>query len=717
MQRLIGILLATTLAPATHAALRVRIVTGPGAAPCLTNASLVATNDARDVVHARVPLVREVGSYQVALPESGSVLIEVRAEKCWSETRTVSAQEREPVTLHLYPAGSVTGSFEIARGRPEVKLSARLFRLGPAGVKRAELDSAGDALTCSVEDLRWTCTVPADVPFDLALSPRGYATIRYWNIVAQPEQTTELEPKPLIPGASLAGWVRDAADRPLPKARLLLAPLEAQSPDTTHLASRTITATADDRGFFQFSGLEAGRFRLVSQGDAVSPAIVPAIELREGEELVWPRSIIHPPYATLTALIDPPRDRDGKRWTVELAEREPLYPGSPSRTVSRQATEDGQWEGRRLVADKYVLQVLTDTGSVLQRMDVDLSAGGPMTVNVPVHDILVRGTLMVGSDPIEADLRFSNGSGFVQTFTDAAGHFEVGFPAAGRWSAAVQYPRKRSGARIQAPAIEVSADGAPVEIRLPGGRIRGSVVDPDGRVQKAAVHIARDGRLAAQQLTDDDGKFDLLGLPKGSYALDAEGMVGHTARPLEIELDEDQSTQVELILQPYRTIRGTVFLPNGAPASGAVVRFSVDGGKGWSRIITDVEGGFQLSVGQDAPDVQLIVLTFDHPSAMVRVPTAQAERVRVVLGRRGGIVRARNASVPYVVGPGVTASMGVFQWPEPWGQYGGGVFLETGTYRLCSRRKDGDDCRQFTVTGGEEIVIDFGAASAVGSSQ
>lgn len=96
---------------------------------------------------------------------------------------------------------------------------------------------------------------------------------------------------------------------------------------------------------------------------------------------------------------------------------------------------------------------------------------------------------------------------------------------------------------------------------------------------------------------------------------------------------------------------------------------------------------------------------------MVRIPATQREPVRIPLSPRGGLVHFSNASSPYVVGPGVVAPATAFHFPEPWGQYEGGVLLAPGSYRVCSKKTGGDDCRMLNVAGGEDLLLDFGERS------
>jgi hypothetical protein len=676
--------LLAALAGAASADVRVQIVAASDADRCLAAASLVATSGEKATA---IPLRGSVASYHGALPAR----LELRSEGCWSGARDVATGEIA-VELHLHRAGTLAGTFQAAHRPSPLSVSG----------------SIGEhALVCSADYPRWTCRAPAGLPLDLVLAIKGYASIRYWDVVARPGETVELEPRELRPGASLSGVVHDPRGKPLPDARLVLFPLEAHSPaEGKQAAARLLKATTNRRGFFEFTGLGEGVYRVVSRVPGFSPAILPKVELREGEALAWPRALTHVALAKLTVLLDPPLDPAGKPWNVELSETEPLMPGAERRAVSRPAV-DGRWEATDIGADVYDLRVETQGGSVLDRRSVDLSAGGASTLPIIVSQLLVHGTLTVGHEPLEADLRFSNGTGTILRATSSdAGTFEVAFPGSGRWSVDVQYPRKRSGARVHASPVEIRTAGQEIEVRLPGGRIRGSVVSITGTPERAAVHVTRNGSLVVQQVTEEDGTIELIGLEPGSYALDAEGQSGTTAHPVDVPLAEDEMADVKVVLEPWRLISGTVFTPNGMPASGASVRISPDGGTSWWSVVTDVEGRFERHVSRDLSEVQLVAVGYGYPAAIVRVPPSGTSAIAITLGRTGGVLRARNAGrYPSVVAAnGVRAGFPLFYFPPPWGEYNGGIYLEPGSYRVCA---DGGDCRSVSVAAGGESIVDF----------
>jgi hypothetical protein len=664
------------------------VVAAPGADRCIGRAALIARAGDKST---SVPLRGTVASYAGTLPAR----LEIRSDGCWSEKRDVVAAE-SGVELHLYRAGLLAGAFQAAHRPSKLPLKATFGE---------------EVLDCSVEYPRWSCGAPAASPRDLVLAVKGYASVRYWDVVARPGETVELEPRELRPGASLSGVVHDPRGKLLPDAQLVLFPLEAHTAtEGKHAAARLMKTTANRRGFFEFDGLAEGVYRVVSRAQGLSPAVLPKVELREGEALAWPRALTHAPLAKLTVLLDPPLDAAGKPWRVELAETEPLAPGAERRSISRAAI-DGRWEASGIGADVYELRVETQGGSVLDTRSVDLSAGGASTLPITMSQILVHGTLAVGREPLEADLRFSNGSGTtVRATTSDAGTFEVAFPSAGRWSVDVQYPRKRSGARIHAAPVEIATPGQELAIRLPGGRIRGSVVSATGVAERAAVHVTRNGSLVVQQVTEEDGAIDLIGLKPGSYAIDAEGQSGTTAHPTDVPLGENETADVKIVLEPWRLLSGTIRTPRGLPASGASIRISLDGGASWRGMVTDMNGRFERHVPRDTSDVQLVVVAYGYPAAIVRMPPTGSNAISVTLGRAGGVLRARNAGRhPSVVAPnGVMAGFHLFYFPEPWGEHNGGIFIEPGSYRVCA---DGGECRAVSLAAGGETIVDFEEAA------
>jgi hypothetical protein len=662
---------------------------------CMEHVSLVATGGGDSL---RVP-VRGDGLHRLALPAGDTWEIRADAAGCWAAPLTwSSAVAKSELRLHVERAAVVTGT--LAGEKTPDAIAARVFSLTAAPRSRVLLD--GSLTTCELDFPRWQCSVPASRAFDLRLDAPGFASIYHWALKLTPDERRSLGITKLQEGASIAGWIEDPNGDPAKDAQLTLMPLEAAPP-----AARRLQTRVNDRGFFQFSGLSPGAYRLISEASGTSPAGVESVRVERGEAVVWPIAIAHVPSSALTIWVTPAADPKGKPWTLELVERAPLELGQPE-SVRRPTASDGRVAINSLHASEYDIAISDSDGSVVESVEVDLAGGGSHTRSIDIRTITVQGTLLLGEEPLEAQLTFSNDAGRSIRATSAKdGHFDMKLPARGTWDVAIRYPIHARASIIELDPITIEDAAAHLTLHVPGGRIRGEVVNATGEGEQAAVHVVVNGRPAAQLITDADGSFDIIGIRSGTYMVDAEGASGMTPTAMQVAVRDRETKTLRLVLDEYRWLRGTVRTPYGEAASGAVVRISTDDGRRWTKTTTDATGRFEYRLPSGVRDVQLLVLTYSHPAAMVRVDATQRAPVTIDLNRAGGLLRVRNGTVPQLRANHVRAPLHIFHFPEPFGRYGGGVYLERGSYLVCPDVVADDRCRTVTIAPSSEMTIDF----------
>lgn len=682
----------------------VRVAARAGAEECLSRGAILATTDGH--VPVRVTLRAGESSYRLPLASEFTWDVRVDSEGCWSETVSWSNADPGSLSLEVHKSATVRGAFEGLAEDPPLLEGALFFRRN--GGRAIHPGRPALRTNCTVAFPRWSCSVPADIAVDLRLDIRGFASVHYWGVVARARESHLLEPRRLHPGGSVTGWVETARGEPIARAKVTLYPLTADAPseDPGRAALRARSAFSSDRGFFQITGLEPGVYRLVSEAPGLSAATIPELRVRDEEPTAWPRPITHVAPASLEVTLSPPLDSNGKPWKLELEEKSPL-PLNRKPAVRGNANKDGKWLVDRLRADSHRLTVQNSAGSDLEVLDVDLSEGGTKLLSVEVRHISVRGVLRSRGEPIAAGIQFENFSGrVVHAETGEDGHFEAVFPSAGSWVPTVRYPRSGASSRIALKAIEVAADGHELEIDVPGGRIHGRVITSESFPERTAVYVIRDGKPAAQVLIDGDGEFTFIGLESGSYSLAAASSRAATARPVDVSLDENSSLEVELVLEPYALVSGVVVTPRGTPASGAVVRFSFDEGRSWSTRVADARGEFEVRSPSDVQAVELVVLTYAYPASVARVPR---ERRSIVLRlqEHGGLLRIKNGAIPYVRQHAFGAPLRAFHYPEPFGRFEGGAYLEAGPYVVCPDRQIDSSCRDVVVAPGAEVLVEF----------
>jgi hypothetical protein len=712
--------LAVALSAVAHAALsdlEVHLAPDAQARHCLKSGRVTATRGDEAV---SVP-TRE-GQYVYHLTLSGGPAWEIAlaAEGCWSEVLH-SAGDEGPLSIAVHRAATASGVFESGT-RPGGALRGLVFPLQSGGAARL-LGVHGMSTRCALDFPAWQCSVPAGVPLDLRLELPGFGAIHHFDVVAAEDAPAKLPRQRLLAGATVAGWIEDADRVAVPNAKVTLYPMQAPAPtgETKGLAARRHVATANAKGFFQLAGLEPGMYRLVSEANGFSPVNVPEVRVREGESLVWPRPIVQPPVARLEVLLSPPVDPGGSPWVVELEEKAPLHLAAVP-PVQGKASAAGRWEAAPLRADTYRLRVRDRNGAPLENVTVDLSEGGLKTIAVDVRTIAIRGVLLVGDEPLSGHLSFTNYSGRdVEARAGEDGVFQAIFPAAGRWVPALEYPRQ-GDSRIQLAAVDIDPQNAasePLELRVPGGRIRGVVLGPQKTpARDVVVHLMRgEAGLAANATTGADGRFELVAVAPGSYRVQADGNRMATPRAIPLELDDHETKELTLLLAPKRRLEAIILTPFGTPASGAWVKIAPYGDQGWFTLSADAAGRFGFSVPGGAGDVPLVVTTYAWPSAAALVSTETRAPVTIRLRPDGGVLRVRNAHFPVIRTSGVTAPFGAFKIPAPHGRPEDSALLEPGTYVVCpDENVPAETCRSVTIAPGTQQTLDFATPEKEGES-
>jgi hypothetical protein len=704
MRGALPLLAVTITSAALHAAeVRITIDDRSADARCLKRRTVVvATPASTGGGEATQFLVQPgQGATTVRLPQSGAWEFRVAVDDCWSSTETLVAADVSDVTIQTFAAATLHGTFVRTSSGAPSRLRAYAFRTSAHATR--SVDAEPEPLDCSLEYPEWRCDVPAELPIDVRLEPEGFAPVYAWNVTARPGEKREAERYTLVRGSSLAGWVEDADGMPVRDAAVTLAFLQPEHPDAGRTSAQRHVARTNGRGFFQLAGVPPGEYRLSSRAAGYAPLVVPAVTIRPATALTWPHALMHQRPVELTVSVDPPKNRDGSLWMVRVKELFPAVPGEPAAVITLSRSPDhGTWTASGLRPDRYQLTVSDATGMVVEAREVDLTAGtGMMALTLATLEI--AGSVTVGDEPLPAaELRFTNGTGkAVYAKTDEDGRFEALFPSPGRWVPTV-YPKGRGrGAHIRAEPVEIAAgSSATLDIALPGGRLRGRVTQ-DRIPVKAAVHLVRAGRLAAQELTAPDGSFDLLGLEDGSYSLSAEGETGVTAKAVEIRLVDGETTEVEVAVEPFSVIRATIRTPTGQPASGAIARLSVDSGLSWTEVVLDVRGQLEYSIPRGVTHADVIVLTYSYPAAVARLSPTRATTID--LSAQGGRL---HVSPPrsFIIRDHLVAPINVFYLPASLGVEPV-AHLETGSYLICAEPRAGEACRRVMVAPGSSAAV------------
>lgn len=281
--------------------------------------------------------------------------------------------------------------------------------------------------------------------------------------------------------------------------------------------------------------------------------------------------------------------------------------------------------------------------------------------------------------------------------------------------------------------------GAVVELELGAGRLFGTVVGPDGApVEGACVTVWRrpSGHGLALAFTDAQGRYDLDGLPEGTFQASAyfDGdTYGRRQDARKATLAEGEERELDLGIGPdVHTWTGTVRTSWGDPvtavgASRIGLSFVSTGGGAGRPADVDAEGRFEVRLRSGT--YKALVRPPGHPS-QISVPTLHEVgesdgAFDVVLpGARleGRVLAAPDGASPTAAQPGeghsVRAHLEGHTYPAaffrvPVGRDGRYAFdgMEAGTWRIGISREPLVSYRTLRIEpGADRVTLDLASA-------
>jgi hypothetical protein len=374
-------------------------------------------------------------------------------------------------------------------------------------------------------------------------------------------------------------------------------------------------ATSRDDGTFEIEGLSSGTIQLFARasgftrGPAVTIDVEPgklttgiALELRRG--------------GTLTGEIFGVGGKPTGRAIVQLISLEDFdvvhLQSDPDGTFLVRHLDPGGWQVLVLPNQVRLEELSTREGESRGAMISELKnelvevVDGESTHIVfgapPDDPVRVTGTVTHGGEAVgRATIVFAKEGREVMRHLrraglDAEGRFSTTLDGGGTYVVIVRRALGGPGQRatLELPMEIPEVDEHTLDIVLPGGRISGRAVGPDGS-PAAGVRLSlmpggttssarfEDPR-SVDAITDQDGAFDLDALPEGEYVLAIGGMKAaglfrgqnrHTSFGRKVQalhLSEDEWIEnIEVELSPPGTARLRVLDEQGRPASGATI--------------------------------------------------------------------------------------------------------------------------------------------------
>lgn len=633
--------------------------------------------------------------------EPGALALDVPG--CWIEPVHV-VPDTKRVIVRAWPVATVIG--EVAF-KPE---SAIPHAVTGSFVDADAKEPLGHPVHCAMDGKRWRCVVPARRALHLKVTAEGFVPLYSWDIDADEGAEETVGVHDLVRGGSVAGRVLTAAGGPAATAEVRIVPLAATEQAASERAAGTLRTRTNATGMFQIAGVAAGVYRVISTRDGFADATVEKIEVREDVESRLAAALVHVEMGRLDVAIQPPVSRAQQQWRMKLQTSGARL--NEIRTVAEgTASPAGFWSVAKLQPGRYRLAVLDTAGSSIAEQSIDVR-GGVENAFITVTAIEVAGRVVAGKRPVAVDLEFNRQGRRVRAKSNEEGRFTASFPSEGEWR-----PTAAVGAtRVMLPAVNVEA-GEELELQVPGGSVRGHVLDERGTAVTAMVTLHGEKHsIVAQVPTKDDGSFEVTGIDGGSYTIDAEAE-NATAGPVPLDVKDDEASEIELRVARQKKVRGTVFTARGTAASGATVRMFDPIMGTYETRITDAKGMFAFDVRGHAQVVSLIVLASPHPIA-TREAAAGEKDITIQLAPAGATLRVYvHPGPPWPTiraGGGVPMSMLLFFAADfgggAWGELVNGAFelnFAPGPHVVCFKDLP---CESVQLAPGTVGIVDYSPA-------
>jgi hypothetical protein len=482
-------------------------------------------------------------------------------------------------------------------------------------------------------------------------------------------------------GGAVSGVVRDPSGAPIADAQVLLKLSTAEAMRNLRVEGESVTAgpnaRTDAEGRFRLAGLEPGRRLLVARHAGFAESDPLEVDVTADEELTDAALTLRRGGRILGLVYD----NEGKpaadaRLQVQLT-TDPLLQRFVQSDVRGEFVVDalppGQWNviclPRQATADSGdsvadAMSMLSDlkmsSAEVVDGEDTRVTIGAP-----PKDPVTLFGEVTHAGAPVAnvfvIALRDgqSNGMESMRMIrTDAKGAYRAELREPGRYSISVQRLGQAGEQQTVSRTINVpQAREHRYDIELPGGAIRGRVLDPEGApAPRTRVTLFVDGPVSNTALlgenyseitSDSEGRFALEWLAAGEYSVAVGGApfggmfqgdvsTGRQVRSGVSVRDGEVVEGIEFRLRKAGRITGLVRTSDGAPAKDVTVFLRDEAGRPlerFSMVATDASGRFSYeglepgsytAVARSAAQVSA-------ESAPVRVREGDAAEVTLVL--------------------------------------------------------------------------------------
>lgn len=582
------------------------------------------------------------GLKELSVPSDMAWQIELQSEGYWSEPQAIPAGNRmEEVRFRLFPLGRIRGKLV----RPDAGALPASVTVGVQST--ASQPGKGDALDatidCPVREDGLDCAVPAG-RVDLRLRAEGFTPLYLWDLAIPARQSKDLGTLRLQRGASVVGWVQEEDGKPAPGVHVELAPDNLGSSlnvvVSKELQRMKLEAKSNDKGFFQLTDVSPGRYVLTASKEGFAPVRVQPVDVRPDLEAQVIEKLRLARPVVFEVVVDPPIEPYGKPWEIELLRRS--SPSErPTDRIAGKISQEGTWKSPGIPPGTYELGILGDLGTRWHSESVEIEPGEP-PLNIEIPVLRIKGSVSIGDEPFPATVWLGREGRSLRFDTDVDGSFEGLLPEEGSWM--VELKSSEEGWRIPLDPVEIKLPPgkkiAEVKLEVPDTRLAGEVVDSSGRpVPGASVHAYSGPRKSSEKRADENGEFEIRGLPPGPLVVDAAAEGLESEKVLVQLAEEVESPRVRLVLQGMRAVEGRVVSRTGGIPGAQVVAWPVSAaslGSSLAQAVTGPDGSFRLDVRGDSALLNVMVLSPGHALRMTTVLAEPGHKPEISVDMQGG---------------------------------------------------------------------------------
>lgn len=630
------------------------------------------------------------GELSIDVPP-GATYIRVVSDAYWTRTHAFDVNaDGQVLALDVHPAGVVSGTATLGDGNPALPAANAIF----IGSERLPPWSKSTVVPCSVTALRWSCVVPAGV-HDLRLRVPGYVSAYFAKTIVGAGKRLDLGEVKLVRGASLVGSVTAIGAPRNARPLITIEPLRLATFDDEGATLRSDSVRADERGFFHFDGVAPGTYSVIASLPGYAPAKGSA-QVVQGRESEMPEPLVIEKAKRFELSISPPLDFSGKPWIVTVRAQRP---GSFHELLTQGAAgADGEftWTAAR---GTYEVAIASGDGRTWREESVRLD-GNPTRAHLAIEPRRIRGTVLLGGQPLRAKLAFQQRTG-PEAESNADGEFTALVPPAQNGAWRVTVTSESAGVNREV-SVRAPEEGDDVRISLPGARIAGIVTDERGTgVEDAIVTVVADNTdrpRRTQVRSGPGGVFRAAALDGDRYRLSAEARAGESD-VVHVTLSEDEDRRIEIVLHPWQMLHGTVSSAHG-PASGAELYIQpLQGAASKPLIYTDATGSFKATVPPGTDTFDLAVSAPGFARSFFRIPWQKGRKLHLSVDQIGGALTIdvpKSMELPITTWVhlvrgdarillGLAQRWGIVQSPSAPDRYTLVVpQMEPGAYRLCA---------------------------------